>query len=275
MITDGNLLPASRLTVGAMSTPSWSLEEDLALYTELGLTTVNLSVHKFNGASNALLRSKLASAGVGVNTILLRGIGFNLRAPNTWRGTEDHLAQVIETASVLGASQCMFCGGSAHGMPGDEGAIAFAEAVAPTVRLATELGIRLLLEPVRPQFAHLGFVHSFRDGAAIVRSLGLGLVFDVVHCWWEPNLREAVARDVDLIGLVQMADLDLTSPVFERVLPGDGDLQLARTISILLGAGYEGLFEVELIGEALEREGYRHAVSRSLQYLALLEHEKS
>lgn len=256
-----------RLVVGSMCTATWTLEQDLKLYRDLGLTTVNLSTEKLRAVPGDAWKTMIARSGLSVDTLLMRGIGFDLSRSESWPSTREHLAAAMQVAAELGARRCMFCGGSGHGIGGDEAAARFDEAMEPILGMPDELGIQLVLEPVRPQFAHLGFVHTIRDAVPIARRLRMGLVLDVVHVWWESKLEETLAANSDVIGLVQLADLYFSQPILERVSPGDGELPLSTIIGWLLSAGYLGLFEVELIGSAFEREGYKEAVVRALRFL--------
>jgi sugar phosphate isomerase/epimerase len=55
-------------------------------------------------------------------------------------------------------------------------------------------------------------------------------------------------------------------------VPGDGDIPIARILGIVLDAGYEGVFDLELIGDAIAAEGYDAGVPRAVERLgALLE----
>ena len=47
----------------------------------------------------------------------------------------------------------------------------------------------------------------------------------------------------------------------DRRVPGDGDIPLARLLRILVDAGYAGAFELELVGPAIEDEGYESAIA--------------
>ena len=47
----------------------------------------------------------------------------------------------------------------------------------------------------------------------------------------------------------------------------DGDIPLARILGQLVDAGYAGCFDLELIGPAIESEGYESAIPRSVTQL--------
>ena len=56
----------------------------------------------------------------------------------------------------------------------------------------------------------------------------------------------------------------------QRLVPGDGDIPIARILGDLVDAGYDGFFELELIGDAIVAEGYDAAVPRAVDALDAL-----
>jgi sugar phosphate isomerase/epimerase len=46
---------------------------------------------------------------------------------------------------------------------------------------------------------------------------------------------------------------------------GDGDIPLRRICSALADAGYDGWYDIELLGPAIEAEGYEAVVPRAVQ----------
>ena len=53
----------------------------------------------------------------------------------------------------------------------------------------------------------------------------------------------------------------------QRLVPGDGDIPIARILGTVLDAGYPGVFDLELIGDAIDAEGYDAAVPRAVDAL--------
>ena len=49
----------------------------------------------------------------------------------------------------------------------------------------------------------------------------------------------------------------------ERVVMGDGDIPLRRIVRALDDAGYAGWYDIELLGPAIEAEGYESVVPRA------------
>ena len=208
---------------------------------------------------------RIAEAGVRVD-IVYPGTLLDLTRPGTWAGAQEHLSAAVEVAASMGASGLLLAGGAAHGLSWEQAASRFADVVDDVAAFARRRRIMVLLEAVRPQFAYASFVHSFRDAVAVASDLDLGVVFDVTHCWWEPRLDDLLTQNIDRIGSVHIGDLPLDRPAIGRVVPGDGELPIRRLLTVLLGAGYTGPLELELIGPAIDAEGYEAAISRAVRY---------
>ncbi len=50
----------------------------------------------------------------------------------------------------------------------------------------------------------------------------------------------------------------------DRVVIGDGDMPLRRICRALAAAGYAGWYDIELLGPAIEAEGYEAVVPRAV-----------
>jgi sugar phosphate isomerase/epimerase len=65
---------------------------------------------------------------------------------------------------------------------------------------------------------------------------------------------------------VQVSDFKVgTLAASERVVIGDGDIPLGRICRALAEAGYAGWWDIELLGSAIEAEGYESVVPRALK----------
>ena len=49
------------------------------------------------------------------------------------------------------------------------------------------------------------------------------------------------------------------------MVPGDGDIPLERLVAMALDAGFEGAFDLEVMGPRIEEEGYPSAVRRAVE----------
>lgn len=91
---------------------------------------------------------------------------------------------------------------------------------------------------------------------------------EINACWAERNLAATVANAIDTLRLVQVSDFKVgTMRTPDRRVPGDGDIPIERIMHATIAAGYSGCFDLELIGPAIEDEGYASAIRRSLAWL--------
>ena len=68
------------------------------------------------------------------------------------------------------------------------------------------------------------------------------------------------------VDTVQSATATVLS--FNRRVPGDGDIPLEWLMGSLLDAGYNGLFELEVLGPAIAAEGYSAAMQRGCEWIS-------
>jgi sugar phosphate isomerase/epimerase len=98
----------------------------------------------------------------------------------------------------------------------------------------------------------------------------------VSNAWIERRLYENIATRVDRIALVQVSDFRVgTMRASDRVVVGDGDIPLARICRALADAGYDGWYDIELLGPAIEAEGYAAVVPRAVARFRALADEVS
>jgi sugar phosphate isomerase/epimerase len=132
-------------------------------------------------------------------------------------------------------------------------------------------GVRVALEPIQREFAHLwSLVSSLDEAAALVDEAGaeIGLMYDAWHLWREPV--EQIQRHRSRIRGVHLADWrEPARNTNDRVLPGDGVLEFGPILDALR---WDGLYDLEIFSDAelpgsLWKEDPRALVARGLQCL--------
>jgi sugar phosphate isomerase/epimerase len=258
-----------RVSVSAICTYQWSLDQDLAFYAEHGIRAVGVSLAKLERHGVGDGASRVRDAGLRVTNLI--GLGpFHLAEPEQWTAQRDRLLRAVDAAVIVGAECMVLTTGPAGPLPWEEAADRFAEAVEPVLRAstATAAGVPIALEHTNSLRVDVGFVHTLRDAIDLARRLDIGVCMEINACWAERGLGATIAAGVDRIRLVQVSDYavgTLTTPA--RLVPGDGDIPIARILGQIIDAGYRGCFDLELIGPAIEDEGYERAVPRAVTAL--------
>src|SRR3974377_602786 len=107
----------------------------------------------------------------------------------------------------------------------------------------------VLLEPTNPLRVDISFVFWQRDAMDLARRAGTKVMLDFQSSWYERGLEQVVRRNIDLVGLTQLSDYVIgTAQTGDRVVPGDGDIPLERLLRMVLDAGFEGSFDLEVFG---------------------------
>lgn len=261
-----------RVCVSAISTFRQPLDADLAFWARHGLTNVGVSVAKLEAHGWDAGVEMVAAAGLRVANLI--GLGpFVLADPAQWDAPRARLRRALDAATAMRAECLVLTTGPAGGLTWEEAADALEAALAPVLPHARELGIPIALENTSSLRVDVSFVHTLRDAVDLAERLGADVCMEVNSCWAERGLAERIAGSVDRIRLVQVSDFSIgTLCTPDRLVPGDGDVPLARILRALVDAGYAGCFDLELIGPRIEAEGYASAVPRAVDALdALLE----
>jgi sugar phosphate isomerase/epimerase len=182
-------------------------------------------------------------------------------------GTEERVVtEAIEFGAAVGADSVWLTPGGIGSRTWEEAAADFCERIAPAVVRAKDLDITFALEPTNSLRTDISFVFTLRDSLELARAAGMSVVLELVCCWYERGLEELVRENLDMLTLVQIADVENgTTSTPNRSVIGDGDIPLERLLAMLLDAGYEGMFDLELLGPKIEAEGHRSATRRSLE----------
>jgi sugar phosphate isomerase/epimerase len=239
-----------RISVNEECAGTMPFLEEVGFWNELGVDTIGAISPKLEAIGWD--KAVVADTGVRVSNI----------------GTEERvLSEALEFGAAVGADSVWLTPGGIGSRLWEEAADDFCDRIAPAVARASELGIKLAVEPTNSLRADISFVFTLRDALELARAAGMsGVVLELVCCWYERGLEDLVREHVDMLTLVQIADYEIgTRDTPNRSVIGDGDLPLERLIAMLLDAGYEGMFDLELIGPKIEAEGYLSATRRSLE----------
>jgi sugar phosphate isomerase/epimerase len=256
-----------RISVSAICSFHWSLDDDLAFYAEAGIDNVGVSVAKLERFGWDEGVKRVVDSGINVANLI--GLGpFHLDRPEQWDRQRGRLERALEAATTLRPQCLIFTTGPAGALTWEQAADALQDAMAPLLAGARAEGIRFAIEHTNPLRVDVGFVHTLADDIDLARRLGTGVCMEINACWAERALGDTITAGAGTLALVQVSDYavgTLSTP--NRLVPGDGDIPIERILRDVLDAGYTGMFDIELIGPRIEDEGYGPAISRSVDWL--------
>jgi sugar phosphate isomerase/epimerase len=256
-----------RVSLSAISTFQWPLEDDLAFYERAGITAIGASLAKLEAAGLEDGTRRLRDAGLRVTNLI--GIGpFHLDDAGQWDAQRDRVRRALDAAEAVDAECMILTTGPAGQLTWEDAADALADALGPLITDARRRGIPFGLEHTNSLRVDVGFVHSLHDVVDLARRLDIGVCVETNACWAERALLDTIRSGIDTFRVVQVSDFAIgTLSTPNRLVPGDGDIPLERILGQILAAGYDGVFDLELIGPRIDDEGYEGACIRSVTAL--------
>lgn len=261
------------LSLNTGTTPHLTLEQAAEAVAASGLKHIGPWRHLLERAGGAEKAAAII-AGAGLTaTTLCRGGFLTPADPDGRRAAlESNRAAIREAATIGTAELIMVVGGlpaAAH-LVGGRGDAAdkdirgargrVAEGIAELVPYAAEHGVRLVLEPLHPMYAAdravLSTLGEALDLAAPHPAETVGVVVDTFHVWWDPQLREMIARAgaEHRIASYQVCDFNLplaADALKSRGMMGDGYVDFPSISRWVAEAGYTGPVEVEIFNQQI------------------------
>lgn len=211
-------------------------------------------------------RHKLQEVGLGAAVRLVRDAG--LRVSSVCRGgmfpaatraerearIEDN-RRAIDEAAELGAEVLVLVCGAAPDRDIGAARKMVEDGIAAIAPYAAERGVRLGIEPLHPAFAgDRSCITTLREARLLAEKFDpatVGVVADVYHIWWDPELYEEIERTGSRIIAFHVNDW-LVPPgnvLLNRGMMGDGVIELRRIRAAVERTGYRGPIEVEIFNE--------------------------
>jgi sugar phosphate isomerase/epimerase len=119
---------------------------------------------------------------------------------------------------------------------------------------AERLGLRIALEPFqREGIENWSIVDTLGDAVDLIDEVGsdaIGIQFDTWHLWNTPDLLDEIPEHVERFVGVHVDDWrEPTRGWADRVLPGDGVIDLPAILGALDRAGWDGFYDLEIFSD--------------------------
>ena len=262
----------SRMAVSELSTYRWSFEEDVFRYKEHGYRAIGVWRPKLSDCGEAKGRELLVDHQLKVSSLSWAG-GFTGSDGRTFRESIHDALDAIDVAAQLKADCLVVLAGSRSGHTRNHAKRLLSQALKVLAEAALAVGIQLAVEPMHMGCAHeFTFLTTIPDTLDVISEIGgsnCGIVFDCYHMAQDENAMEWLPSIVPFIRLVQLGD-SKRAPMGEqnRCLLGEGNVPLAAIIQTIEQYGFEGYYEVELLGEDVEHYDYSEILSQSYKKCA-------
>ena len=194
--------------------------------------------------------------------------GFTGSEGRSYRESIEDAAEALRTAAALGAGCLVVYSGARAGHTYNHARRLVQGALVELAPLAEQLGVALALEPMHPGCAaDWTFLTSLDDALTIVKAIGrpqIQIVLDTYHLGFASSLLSYIPQVAPHLALVQLGD-GKGAPQGEqnRCRLGEGAVPLEKIVVALKAAGYDGYYDVELLGEEVEAVDYQTLLSHA------------
>ena len=205
---------------------------------------------------------------------LVRGGFFPSVDPDRRREAIVKNKEAIDEAAELGAPLLVLVCGANPAQDLAASREQIAEALQVIVPYAQESGIKLGIEPLHPMYADtrsaINTLKQANDLAETFNSPWLGVVVDLYHTWWDPELKVQIERCGKLGKIFAYHVCDWKVPtedmLTDRGLMGEGCIPVSRITGWIEETGFKGPVEVEIFSKkywSMDQDDYIELIKES------------
>ena len=246
-----------------LAPPGYPLRSFLDDAVAAGANGIGIAERTLSDASLPALKAMLRERELCVTSVNSAGF-FLWPDPERAKSQRSTNTRLLEAAAELAAETLVVIGGGLHDMGAQDdrhdlarARSAFEAGLPALIEAAGKYGVRLGLEPMHPlRIFTKGTLNTLAQAAALCDRLpGLGVVLDIFHTWWDPDLEPMLKRLSKRLTLVQLSGV--MHPRHQNALPrrcllNQGAADVGRVLHVLNQCGYQGRFEFELFAEDLD-----------------------
>jgi sugar phosphate isomerase/epimerase len=244
-----------RLSFNQMTADPWPLEQVVRNCSTTGIPYIGVWRHKLDG-DTAKASAMIRGEGLRVSS-LCRGGWFSAPTPDERRKRIEDNLLAIEEAALLGAPVLVIVSGPANGQTLEDARATVLDGLLEMLPAAEKAGVALGIEPLHPMYAAERSVvvtlKQANDLADQLYSSAAGVVVDVFHVWWDPEVMEQIERAHTKIVGFHVSDWPVPLPgiLMGRAMMGDGVIELRKLRQAVDASGYSGPIEVEIFNEEI------------------------
>lgn len=246
----------SRLSLNQITTGKWSLREAVHGCVEAEVPWIALWRHKVEEIGLKESVKLIKDSGLKVSS-LCRGGMFPGKTAEERNQKLDDNKRAVEEAAELGTDVLVLVCGPSSDRDIDRARQEVADGIEKLVPFAQSYGIKLGIEPLHPMYAaERSVVVTLAQANAMAqpyKSDEVGVVVDVFHVWWDPELYTQIQHAAGRILGFHVSDWIVPTPdmLMGRGMMGDGVIEIRRIRQAVEAAGYMGPIEVEIFNQAI------------------------
>lgn len=246
----------NRLSLNQATTEHWSLKEAAEGCARHDVPWISIWRHKIEEIGLAASKKIIQDTGLKVSS-LCRGGMFPAATATERQARLDDNRRAIEEAAELGTDVLVLVCGAAPDRDIGQARKWVAEGIEQLIPYAKDYGIKLGIEPLHPMYAaERSVVNSLAQANEMAEKHQpdeVGVVIDVFHVWWDPDVYRQIERARGRILGFHVSDWIVPTPdmLKGRGMMGDGVIELRKLRDATDAAGYTGPIEVEIFNDEI------------------------
>jgi sugar phosphate isomerase/epimerase len=248
-------LATPKISISCPTTYTATILEDIQNYSAAGAAGIGLWEYKLAGHDDAEVKEAMDAAGLAA-TLCCPEVPSLIPDPFFAEPADPDarlaaLSQAIRRFSRFNPAGILVTTGEPGPYTPAEAKRLVIERLKPAADVAGEAGTALGLEPYRQTSGTLATtLPEILEIADAVGRPNVKVIIDVWHYWDVPDGLTELAQNVDRLVGVQLNDWrEPTRSNCDRLLPGDGTIDLRAFFRTLTGAGYDGWYDVEVFSD--------------------------
>jgi sugar phosphate isomerase/epimerase len=247
------LKDTSRLCIHTITTRPWSIEEAVAAYASAEVKGITVWRQALKGRRPLRVGERIRGAGLSIVSLCRGGFFPALNTSGREAAIKDNL-EAIDQAAELGAPLLVLVCGALPDISLESSRNQIRDGIAAVLPHAEACGVKLGVEPLHPMYADtrsaINTLRQANDLCDDIDSPSLGVVVDVYHLWWDPDLRAEIRRSGRAGDLFAFHICDWKIPtedlLFDRGLMGEGCIPISRIRKWVEATDFKGFHEVEI-----------------------------
>jgi sugar phosphate isomerase/epimerase len=246
----------TRLCIHTITTKPWPIEVAIEQFAARGVTGITVWRQSLEGRNPAQVARHTQDAGLEIVSLCRGGFFPASTAAGRQSAVDDNL-RAIDEAAALGAPTLVLVCGAVPGQPLPESRRQIRDGLLEILPHARACHVKLAVEPLHPVYADdrsaINTLRQANDLCDELDSFHVGVVVDVYHLWWDPDLSAEIARSGNAGRILAFHVSDWRTPTVDilndRGVMGEGCIPIRQIRGWVEARGFAGHIEVEIFSD--------------------------
>ncbi len=243
----------NRLCIHTITTRPWTIEVAVKKYSQAGVAGISVWREAVANGNLGAARRLIQDAGLTPVSLCRGGFFPGHTKKERVQAIADNKG-ALDEAAELGAPVVVLVCGAVAGQPQAVSRDQIRDGIGALLEHAAANKVKLAIEPLHPMYADsrsaINTLRQANDMAEEISSEWVGVVVDVYHLWWDPELEHQIHRCGQMRKLFGFHVCDWRTPtqdlLNDRGLMGEGCIPIGGIRGWMQAAGFEGYDEVEI-----------------------------